>query len=107
MLHRTIATNKIQRGGVTHLLLLFKMYIFLFCVCAKQVSLFAVVGKVLVKLGFMFSKTVFVFSCRYRQDGHTHYMMASFLAGQARLAILKCHEAKDEGSRHDLWWKQQ
>ena len=53
----------------------------LFCECARLAPLPAVLGRVLMKMWFMFTKTVFVFSCGYRLDGQERCMMANLLVG--------------------------
>ena len=52
--------------------------------------------------GFILPKTVLVFSCGYRQAGHEMYKMANFWVGQAKLAILKSHKARNGGQDIDM-----
>jgi len=74
----------------------------LFCECFRLVPLFVLLDGIMSKLGFLFNKTLFIFGNRYRRSWQRECKLANFLLGQAKLAILKSHQCKNENQNVDL-----
>ncbi len=64
----------------------------LFCECSRLTPLFVLSEKLIMKLGFSFTKTLCIFGCKYKQSWRERCVLANFLLGQAKLAILKTHQ---------------
>lgn len=74
----------------------------LFCGCFRLESLFVLLDKMMSKFGFLFNKTMFIFGNGYRCSWKGECKLANFLLGQAKLAILKSHQCKNEDQNVDL-----
>lgn len=69
----------------------------MFCECVRINPLFEVLEKIITRLGFIFTKSLFILGCGYRRSLQQQCKMASFLIGQAKLVILKSHQCKNSG----------
>ncbi len=74
----------------------------LFCECSRFTLLFVLLEKLIMKFGFSFTKTLFIFGCKYKQSWREQCVHANFLLGQAKLGILKTHQCKNTGHVVDL-----
>jgi len=68
-----------------------------FCECCKLSPLLSVLDRILSSLGIIFSKTVFIFGCKYSRNMWEIGTFSNFLFGQAKLAIWKAHRSEIEG----------
>lgn len=73
-----------------------------FCDCLRLIPLFELLDKIFTKLGFMFTKNMFILGVKYKKEWKAQCTLGNFLVGQAKLAILKSHGCKNEGRDADL-----
>jgi len=74
----------------------------MFFECPRLGPLFAVLEKLITKLGFLYNKTLFILGYQYRKSWQQQCVLANFLIGQAKLAILKSHQCKNTGKEVDM-----
>lgn len=69
----------------------------MFSECFRLSPLFELLEKIIVKLGFSYTKSLFILGCRYKRSWQQQCTLANFLIGQAKLAIFKTHQCKNAG----------
>lgn len=68
-----------------------------FCECQRLCALFSFLEGMLSSLGWVFSKTIFIFGCKYSCSQRENCTLSNFLIGQAKLSIWKAYKIENEG----------
>ncbi len=68
-----------------------------FTECFRLAPMFTLLERLIGGLGFVFSKTLFVFGCKYSRVHSQRCTLANFIMGQAKLAIWKSCRLAAEG----------
>lgn len=74
----------------------------MFCECFRINPLFELLEKIIVRLGFTFTNTLFILGCKYKRSWQQQCILANFLIGQAKLVILKSHRCKNSGENVNI-----
>lgn len=74
----------------------------MFFECSRLAPLFEILEKLIIKLGFSYNNILFILGYRYRRSWQQQCVLANFLIGQAKLAILKSHQCKNAGKTVDM-----
>lgn len=74
----------------------------MFCECVRVKPLLELLKKMIARLGFIFSNSLFIFGCRYKKSCQQKCTLINFLIGQAKLVILKSHQCKNSGENVNI-----
>jgi len=67
----------------------------MFCDCPRLDPIFVMLKKIITKLGFLYTNSLFILGCHYRKSLREQCVIANFVIGQAKLVILKSHQEKN------------
>ncbi len=74
----------------------------MFFECSRLGSLFAILERLIIKLGFSYNKILFISGYLYRRSCQQQCVLANFFIGQVKLVILKTHQCKNAGKDVDM-----
>ncbi len=69
----------------------------IFSNCYRIIPLLDLLENIFKGFGWNFSKTMFIFGCKYHKSQSEHCTFSNFLIGQAKLTIWKAYKIENEG----------